>query len=374
MKKYVNYFMTVAFLLIAGFALMRGNISIVNAAESEQEDTVVCENGHTPAKEWVLRRYARVKSDGVKVKLCQVCGAEIQREAIPYIASVKVVHSKLVCNGKAFAPQIQVTDRNGKKIAASNYTVKYSDNVWPGRAVATVTFKGNYKGEIERAFKIYLGKVAITKVENTAWGTRIAWSAPGNRSYGVQIFRSTNGGKYENLFTTPVSGGRWFMDRNARTPGVKYTYKVCVIEYQYGDSAYGSASTTPPKSVVCKEKRLSIPSVTNTSKGVKISWKWVPYATYYEVRGSGYKDGVLKNNLLIARVKAGDALSIIDKNVLARTIKRDKKGNIVEKAPVNYYVTAVVSTQTGNFRSSSPRTKGKWVATRKNNVPALRTK
>ena len=48
--------------------------------------------------------------------------------------------------------------------------------------------------------------------------------------------------------------------------------------------------------------------------------------------------------------------------------------NIVEKAPVNYYVTAVVSTLTGKFRSSSPRTKGKWVATRKNNIPALRTR
>ena len=77
---------------------------------------------------------------------------------------------------------------------------------------------------------------------------------------------------------------------------------------------------------------------------------------------------------MIARVKAWDSLSIIDKNLLTRTIKRDKKGNIVEKAPVNYYVTAVVSTLTGKFRSSSPRTKGKWVATRKNNIPALRTR
>lgn len=83
---------------------------------------------------------------------------------------------------------------------------------------------------------------------------------------------------------------------------------------------------------------------------------------------------IKRSNLLIARVKAGDTLSIIDKNLLTRTIKRDKKGNIVEKAPVNYYVTAVVSTEIGKLKSYSPRTKGKWVATRKNNVPALRTK
>lgn len=242
--------------------------------------------------------------------------------------------------------------------------MRYSDNVWPGRAVAQVTFKGNYRGTIERAFKIYLGKVTLTKVENTAWGTRMVWSAPGNRSYAYQIYRSINGGKYELLFTS-MEGGQSFLDQHAKTPGVKYTYKVDVICYPYGDDAYGSASMTPPKSVVYKEKKLSTPSVTNTSKGVKVSWKRVPYATYYEVRGSGYKDGVLRSNLLIARVKAGDSLSIIDKNLLTRTIKRDKKGNIVEKAPVNYYVTAVVSTLTGKFRSSSPRTKGKWVATRK---------
>lgn len=374
MKRHVNYFMIVAFLFIAGLALLSGNMKNVNAAESGQEDTALCENGHTPAEKWVLRRYARVRSDGVKVKLCQVCGAEIQRETIPYIASVKVLHNKLVCNGKAFTPQIQVTDRDGRKIAASNYTVKYSDNVWPGKAVAKVTFKGSYKGVVERAFKIYLGKVDITKVESTAWGTRIAWSAPGKRAYGCQIFRSTNGGKYENLFTTPSSGERWFIDNCAKTPGVKYTYKVKVIYYPYGDDAYGSASTTAPKSVVCKEKRLQAPSVANTSKGVKISWKKVPYATYYEVRGTGYKDGVLKNNILIARVKAGEPLSIIDKNILTRTIKRDGKGKIVERATVNYYVTAIVSTQTGNYRSYSPRTKKKWIVTRKNNVPALITK
>ena len=344
MKKHVNYFLIVAFVLIAGFALMRGNVFSANAAEQTKENVTVCENGHTPANEWVIRRYARFNSDGERVKLC-----------------------------KAFTPQVQVTDSNGKKIAASNYTMRYYDNVWPGRAVAKVTFKGNYRGTIERGFKIYLGKVTLIKVENTAWGARMVWSTPGNRSYAYQIYRSINGGKYELLFTSMVGGGS-FLDQHAKTPGVKYTYKVDVICYPYGDDAYGSASMTPPKSVVYKEKKLSTPSVTNTSKGVKVSWKWVPYATYYEVRGSGYKDGVLRSNLLIARVKAGDTLSIIDKKLLTRTIKRDKKGNIVEKAPVNYYVTAVVSTEIGKLKSYSPRTKGKWVATRKNNVPALRTR
>ncbi|MCQ5134384.1 hypothetical protein, partial [Coprococcus eutactus] len=77
----------------------------------------------------------------------------------------------------------------------------------------------------------------------------------------------------------------------------------------YGDDAYGSTSMTPQKSLVFKEKKLSTPSVTNTSKGVNVSWKRVPYATYYEVRGSGDKDGVMRCNLLIARGKAGDSLS-----------------------------------------------------------------
>ena len=179
MKKHVNYFMIVAFVLIAGFALMGENVLSANAAEQTKEDIKVCENGHTPANEWVIKRYARFNSDGKRVKLCKVCGIAVKCEKIPCIASVKVIHKKLICNGKAFKPQIQVTDSNGKKISASNYTVRYSDNVWPGRAVAQVTFKGNYRGTIERAFKIYLGKVTLTKVENTAWGTRMVWSAPG---------------------------------------------------------------------------------------------------------------------------------------------------------------------------------------------------
>ena len=83
MKKHVNYFMIVAFVLIAGFALMGENVLSANAAEQTKEDIKVCENGHTPANEWVIKRYARFNSDGKRVKLCKVCGIAVKCEKIP---------------------------------------------------------------------------------------------------------------------------------------------------------------------------------------------------------------------------------------------------------------------------------------------------
>ncbi|MDD6405047.1 MAG: hypothetical protein PUG00_04500 [Clostridiales bacterium] len=372
MKKHVNYLMIIVLLFAAAFALMGRNICIVNAEEITEDSVKNCENGHTPAEEWTLKRPAKFKSNGVKYLECTVCGKMLQRKEIPYIASVKVIHKKLVSNGKPFTPTVKVTDKDGNTIDASNYTVKYYDNVWPGKAVAELTFKGEYGGQIKRGFKICMGKVTMSRVENTPWGIRISWKTPPKGIYGAQIYRSTNGGEYESVFWFPSRGRKWFVDKNATTPGAKYSYKVCVMKLYYGESIYDTTSTTPPKSVVCRDMPLSVPKVANTSKGVKVSWKKVPYASYYVVRGSGYKDGVLKNNILIAKVKAGGDLSIIDKDVLTRTIKKDDSGKVVERATVNYYVTAVISTDVGTFRRSSPRTNVNWYAVRKNKVAALK--
>lgn len=178
MKKHVNYLMIIVLLFAAAFALMGRNTCIVNAAEITEDPVKNCENGHTPAEEWTLKRPAKFRSNGVKYLECTVCGKMLEREEIPYIASVKVIHKKLVCNGKPFKPTVKVTDKDGNTIDASNYTVKYYDNVWPGKAVAELTFKGEYGGQIKRGFKICMGKVTMSRVENTPWGIRISWKTP----------------------------------------------------------------------------------------------------------------------------------------------------------------------------------------------------
>ena len=42
-----------------------------------------CEGGHTPDTEWTVKKEATCTKDGLKVKLCTVCGNEVEKEVIP---------------------------------------------------------------------------------------------------------------------------------------------------------------------------------------------------------------------------------------------------------------------------------------------------
>lgn len=100
---------------------------------------------------------ATTKADGLtKGSRCAECGAVIKaQETIPRIKSVTLKKTAYTYDGKAKKPGVTVKDSAGKVISDTYYKVAWSGNKKLGsRAVATITFKGNYKGTVKRYFYI----------------------------------------------------------------------------------------------------------------------------------------------------------------------------------------------------------------------------
>ena len=132
---------------------------------------------------------ATTTADGVKIISKKVgtgddAHYELTEEKIAKIKSVTLAATSYTYDTKAKKPAVAVKDSAGKVITASNYTVTYTNNTNVGTATATITFKGSYSGTVTRTFAIkkFAAPAAsrITKLENTAKGITVTWTASAN--------------------------------------------------------------------------------------------------------------------------------------------------------------------------------------------------
>ena len=74
--------------------------------------------------------------------------------------------------GSGIKPAISVTNANGTKVAASDYTITYKNNLNVGTATLTITGKKNYCDTLTATFKIVKRKISdctVAKVSNQAY-------------------------------------------------------------------------------------------------------------------------------------------------------------------------------------------------------------
>ena len=150
--------------------------------------------------------------------------------------------------GKAIKPTVTV--KNGtSKIAASNYTVTYSNNTKVGVATIIIEGKGSYRGFLKKTFVIKpkpqtltltttsgAFKAAWTK-DTTAIGYQIKYSKDKSFKTGVTTYTVSNNTKTSvNFSSKPKSGETWY---------VKYR-----AYYEVNGSKYGNYSSV--KSVKVK--------------------------------------------------------------------------------------------------------------------------
>ncbi|MDE6658728.1 MAG: fibronectin type III domain-containing protein, partial [Eubacterium sp.] len=147
---------------------------------------------------------ATTKKNGSKVTKCSVCGAKKSSSTIYAIKTVSLSKTSYVYNGKAQKPTVTVKDSKGKKIAASNYIVKYSSNKNVGKATVTITFKGNYSGTVKKTFTIKPKATTLSSVSAKSKGFTAKWKKLTTQTTGYQIQYSTNS-KFSSAKTTTVS-------------------------------------------------------------------------------------------------------------------------------------------------------------------------
>ena len=105
---------------------------------------------------------------------------------------VKLAATLYTYDGKVKKPAVTVTDAKGKKIASSNYTVKYaSGRKLPGTYTVTVTMKGSYTGSKTLTFAIRGKQMTVSKLAVLSKGFKATW-AKQNYVTGYQVQYSTS--------------------------------------------------------------------------------------------------------------------------------------------------------------------------------------
>lgn len=227
---------------------------------------------------------------------------QIEEEKIAKIKSVTLAATSYTYDTKAKEPAVTVKDSDGEVIAASNYTVTYSNNTNVGTATAKITFKGNYAGTVNKTFAIKKFAAPavsrITKLENTAKGIIVTWTTSANAT-SYEIYRSVNGGRFVKADTLYIKGtGRQktlgYADLKAKTNGGRYAYKIVAVR-TLGNvtvrSAAGAAKTAYYVSVPS-----NIKLVNSTARTIKVTYGRNAKAAGYEIRYS------LKSNMAGAKV------------------------------------------------------------------------
>ncbi|MCD8191107.1 MAG: S8 family serine peptidase [Clostridiales bacterium] len=189
--------------------------------------------------------------------------------------AVSLAPTSYTYDGKTKTPVVTVQDEDGRPLTEdTDFTVSYDDNVNAGTATVTVTGIGNYTGTVTADFTINKAKQTVTASVNSSSvvvgkTAQITASAQGTLSYksgNTAVATVNNSGK-----VTAVGAG---------------TATITVTAAATDNYLAGSATLT----VTVQFATPTLTGVSNTSSGVKITWKAVSGAAKYQVlrkTGSG---------------------------------------------------------------------------------------
>ena len=250
---------------------------------------------------------ATTSQDGAVVSDCRICGETFKTvKTIAKIKAVSLSSSSYTYDGSAKKPGVTVTDANGAKIASSNYSVAYSNNVKKGTATATVTFKGNYSGTVKKTFIINPAKVSNVKLSSTSYTYNGKTKTPS-----VTV-KDNKGRKLKNGtdYTVKYSSGR----KNVGRYAVKVSFK-------------GNYSGTVKKTFKINPAKVS---------NVKLS------STSYTYNGKTKTPGVTVKDSKGRKLKKGTDYTVKyssgRKNVGRYAVKVTFKGNYTGSKTVYYYI------------------------------------
>ncbi len=261
----------------SGFAIYAAETNEVAKAFAKKKGYTFRVCSHVPDKRKVTK--ATLKADGKVSEHCGLCGGVTNR-VIPRILEVSLSAKRLVCNGKAQKPSLDVRDSQNKVIGPKHYSVTWynAKSKDTGVYTATVTFKGKYyKGKKTLYYKLVPGKVkGIRMVKTTTSSVRLGWKkALGAKRYLVEM--SEDGTTWTSAAVT-YSASLWADVPNLKA-GTYYRFRVRAMDSS--GSIVGACSTALGQWTRCAAPEV-IASSAEPGK-VAISWKKVTGAKKYVV-------------------------------------------------------------------------------------------
>ena len=230
---------------------------------------------------------ATTSKNGSSVTKCTKCGTVSKNTAIAYPKTVTLSATAYTYDGKAKKPTVTVKDNAGKTIAASNYTVAYSNNTNVGTATVKVTFKGNYSGSFSKTFKINPKNTSISSVSALYKGFTVKYAKQATQTTGYQVQYSTSS-NFSNAKTVTVNKNSTVV-KNVTGLTAKKKYYVRIRTYKtVGKTNYYSAwsgaknvtTSSYPTSIALSstsytyDGKVKKPSVTVKHGSTKIASKY----------------------------------------------------------------------------------------------------
>lgn len=237
---------------------------------------------------------------------------------------------------------------NGKFVLTADWSSDYTDEITP---VTVVLANTGYVESISFT-KGTCGAIKTISTKVVKNGVEVTYSASENATE-YEIYRSTNGSKYEKVGTSEKLN---FVDTTV-VSGKTYTYKV------RGVNPTNSGAFSGTKTV----SYLSMPKTTATlgKSGYTVKWTKVSGAAQYRIYRAEYANGKWSNWNELSDQKAS-VTSYADKNVKAGgvykyTVRAMASGGVAsayEGTPVLVYLT----TPTVKIANAKGGVKGSWNA------------
>ena len=143
--------------------------------------------------------------------------------------------------GKVRKPAVKVVV-NGKKVAASNYTVKYSSgrkNV--GTYKVTVTMKNNYTGKVTKTFKILPKGTSLKSVKNSGKKQiKVTWKKQNKQTTGYKIQYTTDKKFKKSVKASTITKNKYTSKTIKKLKkNKKYYVRICTYK-KVGKTTYYS--------------------------------------------------------------------------------------------------------------------------------------
>ena len=240
-------------------------------------------------------------------------------------------------------PAFTVYEEDEKTVVdPANYDFEYKENEQPGTGYLFVYFKGDYSGEAQLFFKIYLPATTWTKVENVKDGVLVQWT-PVEDAAGYVIYR--------RAWSTKDKGWTSFERWNNTTETSWIDTKVYAgTRYQYGVKAYFARRTDPvsgaeiggnvnepsgnynlgnvgPLKTTVRISSRVLESVTAGSKQMTVKWTATKYFTGIRVQYAEDAEFTknCKEDLVAFKLDAnGDAVSPVPNSDVIKNLTSGK--------------------------------------------------
>lgn len=182
--------------------------------------------------------------------------------------TVSLSKTRFAYSGNAFKPQVTVNSPDGTKLAASDFTVKYTGNTDPGYGKVYLYGAGEYTGTSRRLFIIIpekMGNLSLANGGRGATSVKLKWkAATGVTGYRIEI-RKKDG--WKSVATVP-SGTTTAVIKSLKAASTCY-FRIRAYRSFSKRNFYGAYSNT--YKVYTRPQR---PSVTLTTKSKTVVAKW----------------------------------------------------------------------------------------------------